>query len=154
MFGEKKLVSVENLHEFHSIVTAAMKDFKDETKSSKKKKSSTTKVALQDKKNRRLYEQMQQVEMPILEEGNMKHFHDSFMKYYPMLLIVWTLEIPGEDSKNEWPGLQGWLKNTRAAMSKYEKEGTGRFCEEPKYYELLREAGVTVRASYHPSNLY
>jgi hypothetical protein len=143
-------VSVENLHEFHSIVTAAMKDFKDETKSSKKKKSSTTKVALQDKKNRRLYEQMQQVEMPILEEGNMKHFHDSFMKYYPMLLIVWTLEIPGEDSKNEWPGLQDWLKNTRAAMSKYEKAGTGRFCEEPKYYELLREAGVTVCTSYHP----
>jgi len=87
MFGEKKLVSVENLHESHSIATAAMKDFKDKTKSSKKKKSSTTKVALQDKKNRRLYEQMQQVEMPILEEGNMKRFHDSFMKYYSMLLM-------------------------------------------------------------------
>jgi hypothetical protein len=84
---KKKLVSVENLHEFHSIVTAAMKDFKDDTKSSKKKKSSTTKVALQDKKNCRLYEKMQQVEMPILEEGNMKCFHDSFMKYYPMLLM-------------------------------------------------------------------
>ena len=153
MFGEKKLVSVENLHEFHSIVTAAMKDFKDETKSSKKKKSSTTKVALQDKKNRRLYEQMQQVEMPILEEGNMKRFHDSFMKYYPMLLMFKEkfghLRIPGEDPKNEWPGLQGWLKNTRAAMLKYKKEGTGRFFEEPKYYELLRDTGVTVHASNH-----
>jgi len=111
-------------------------------------------VALQDKNNRRLYEKMQQVEMPILEEGNMKRFHDSFMKYYPMLLMFKEkfghLRIPGEDPKNEWPGLQDWLKNTRAAMSKYEKAGTGRFCEEPKYYELLREAGVTVCTSYHP----
>ena len=55
---KKKLVSVENLHEFHSFVTGAMKGFKDETKSSKKKKSSTTKVALEDRSNRRLYEKM------------------------------------------------------------------------------------------------
>jgi len=109
---KKKLVSVENLHEFRSFVTGAMKDFKDEPKSSKKKKSSTTKVALEDRSNRRLYEKMQQVKMPVLDEGN-----------------------------------YSWLKNTRAAMSKYEKEGTGRFCEEPKYYELLRDAGVTVRGS-------
>jgi hypothetical protein len=150
---KKKLVSVENLHEFHSSVTGAMKDFKDETKSSKKKKSSTTKVALQERNNRRLYEKMQQVEMPVLEEGNMKRFHDLFMKYYPMLLMFKEkfghLRVPGEDHKNEWPGLQGWLKNTRAAMSKYEKEGTGRFCEEPNYYELLRDAGVTMRGSNH-----
>jgi hypothetical protein len=83
----------------------------------------------------------------------MKHFHDPFMKYYPLLLLFKEkfghLRIPGEDPKNEGPGLQGWLKNTRAAMSKYEKEGTGRFCDEPKYYELLRDAGVTVRASNH-----
>jgi len=91
--------------------------------------------------------------MPILQEGNMKHFHDSFMKYHPMLLIFKEkfghLRIPGEDPKNEWPGLQGWLKNTRAAMLKYKKEGTGRFFEEPKYYELLRDTGVTVHASNH-----
>jgi hypothetical protein len=96
---------------------------------------------------------MQQVQMPILDEGNMKRFHDSFTKYYPMLLMFKEkfghLRIPGEDPKNEWPGLCSWLKNTRAAMSKYEKEGTGRFCEEPKFYELLRDAGVTV----HGSNL-
>jgi hypothetical protein len=49
---KKKLVSVENLHESHSIITGAMKDFKDETKSSKKKKSSTAKVGLQDRNNR------------------------------------------------------------------------------------------------------
>jgi hypothetical protein len=111
-------------------------------------------VALQDKNNCRLYEKVQQVEMPILKEGNMKHFHDSFMKYYPMLLMFQEkfghLRIPGDDPKNEWPGLQGWLKNTRAAMLKYKKEGTGRFSEEPKYYELLRDAGVTVCTSYHP----
>ena len=83
---KKKLVSVENLHEFRSFVTGAMKVFKDETKSSKKKKLTTTKVALEDRSNRRLYEKMQQVKMPILDEGNMKRFHDSFIKYYPMLL--------------------------------------------------------------------
>jgi hypothetical protein len=84
---KKKLVSVENLHEIRSFVTGAIKDFKDETKSSKKKKLTTTKVALEDRSNRRLYEKMQQVKMPILDEGNMKRFHDSFMKYYPMLLM-------------------------------------------------------------------
>jgi len=119
---KKKLVSVENLHEFRSFVTGAMKDFKDETKSSKKKKSSTTTVALEDRSNRRLYEKMQQVQMPVLDEGNMKRFHDSFVKYYPMLLMFKEkfghLRIPGEDPKNERPGLYSWLKNTRAAMSK------------------------------------
>jgi len=78
-----------------------MKDFKDEPKSSKKKKSSTTKVALKDRSNWCLYEKMQQVQMPILDEGNMKWFHDSFMKYYPMLLMFKEkfghLRIPGED---------------------------------------------------------
>jgi len=52
----------------------------------------------------------------------MKCFHDSFMKYYPMLLMFKEkfghLKIPGEDPKNKWPGLQGWLKNTRATISK------------------------------------
>ena len=54
------------------------------------------------------------------------------------------LRIPGVDPKNEWPGLQGWLKNTRSEMSKYEKHGGGRFEDEPQYYELLVAAGVTV----------
>jgi len=84
---KKKLMTVENLHELRSTITAAMKELEDNFKSSKKKKSSTAKVSLQDKKSRCLYKKMQQVEMPILEEGNMKHFHDSFMKYYPMLLM-------------------------------------------------------------------
>jgi hypothetical protein len=34
-------------------------------------------------------------------------------------------------------------------MFKYKKEGSGRFCEEPQYYELLRDAGVTVHVSNH-----
>ena len=93
----------------------------------------------------------QQVQMPVLDEGNMKRFHDSFVKYYPMLLTFKEkfghLRIPGDDPKLERPGLYSWLKNIRAATSKYEREGTGRFCEEPKYYELLRDAGVTVRGS-------
>jgi hypothetical protein len=47
------------------------------------------------------------------------------------------LRVPGEDPENEWLGLQGWLKNTRAAMSKYIKEGCGRIIKEPQYYKLL-----------------
>jgi len=107
---KKKLVSVENLHEIRSFVTGAIKDFKDETKSPKKKKLTTTKVALEDRSNCRLYEKMQQVKMPVLDEGNMKRFHDSFMKYYPMLLMFKEkfghVRIPGEDPKNEWLGFR------------------------------------------------
>jgi uncharacterized membrane protein YadS len=32
-------------------------------------------------------------------------------------------------------------------MSKYKKEGYGRFVEEPQYYELLVAAGVSVCGS-------
>ncbi len=39
-----------------------------------------------EKQNCHLYEKMLK-KMPVLEEGNMKHFHDSFIKYYPMLLM-------------------------------------------------------------------
>jgi hypothetical protein len=46
------------------------------------------------------------------------------------------LRIPGEEPKYEWPGLQAWSKNTRAAMTKYKKEGCGRFVEHLQYYEL------------------
>jgi hypothetical protein len=92
------------------------------------------------------------LEMPVLDEGNMKRFHDSFLKYYPMLLSFKEkfghLRIPGEDPKNEFPGLQGWLKNQRSSMSKYEKYGTGRFANEPRYYQLL----VSVGARLHGSN--
>jgi hypothetical protein len=35
-----------------------------------------------------LYEKILKVEMHVLEEGNMKHFKDLFMKYYPMLLML------------------------------------------------------------------
>jgi hypothetical protein len=105
-----------------------------------------------------LYNKNAKVTMPVLEEGNMKCFHDSVIKYYSMLLMFKEkfghLRIPGEDPKNEWPGLQGWLKSTRAAMSKYEKEGCGRFVEQPRrfveqpqYYELLVAAGVLVHGS-------
>jgi hypothetical protein len=30
---------------------------------------------------------MLKVEMPLLEEGNPKHYHESFIKYCPMLLM-------------------------------------------------------------------
>ena len=55
------------------------------------------------------------------------------------------LRIPGDDPKKEWPGLQQWLKTIRATMSKYDRNGSGRFEIEPKYYNLLVSAGVTVR---------
>jgi hypothetical protein len=57
------------------------------------------------------------------------------------------LIIPGKDPNNEWPELQDLLKNTRAAMAKYKKEGCGRFLEELQYYELLVAAGVSVCGS-------
>jgi hypothetical protein len=44
---------------------------------------------------------MEQLEMPVLEVGNMKWFHNSFVKYYPMLLLFKDkfghLRIPGQD---------------------------------------------------------
>ncbi len=90
-------------------------------------KMSKQKVRLSEKCHHCLYEDMLKVEMPMLEEGNPKRYHASFTKYYPMLLLFKEkfghLRIPGVDPKNEWPGLQGWLKNTRLAMSKYEKHG-------------------------------
>jgi hypothetical protein len=64
-----------------------------------------------------------------------------------LLMLKGHLKIPEEDPKSEWPVLQGWLKDTRAAMSKYEKEGCGGFVEEPQYYNLLVPADVAVCSS-------
>ncbi len=100
-------------------------DLKDGSHSTNKYKAGSGKVSLTEKCNCRLLQEMMQVEMLLLEEGNMKHFHDSFLKYYPMFLMFKEkfghLRIPGEDPKNELPGLQGWWKNIRSAMSKYKK---------------------------------
>jgi hypothetical protein len=54
--------------------------------SSNQRKAGSGKVALTNKNHRCLLKDMMGVEMPVLEEGNMKRFHDSFFKYYPMLL--------------------------------------------------------------------
>jgi hypothetical protein len=130
---KKKSVSVDNLKQLRATLEAAEKDLEDGSRLTTKHKAGYQRVSLMKKCNCHLYEKMLQVEMPVLEEGNMKHFHDSFMKYYTLLIMFKEkfghLRIPGEDPKNEWPGLQGWLKNTRAAMSKYKKEGGGRFVE-------------------------
>jgi hypothetical protein len=44
---------------------------------------------------------MMRLEIPVLDEGNMKRYHDSFLKYYPMLLSFKEkfghFTIPGED---------------------------------------------------------
>ena len=89
------------------------------------------------------------MEMPLVDNGNMKRFHKSFCTYYPRMLMFKEkyghLRIPGDDPKKEWPGLQQWLKNIRATMSKYDCNGSGRFEIEPTYYNLLVSAGVTVR---------
>jgi len=60
------------------------------------------------------------------------------------------LHIPGDDPKKEWPGLQQWLKNIRATMSKYGRDGSGRFAIEPMYKNLLVSAGVTVCVQTKP----
>jgi len=60
------------------------------------------------------------MEMPLVDNGNMKRFHKSFLTYYPRMLMFKEkyghLCIPGDDPKKEWPGLQQWLKNIRATM--------------------------------------
>ena len=151
MIKKKKLDSVDTLKELRGTLTQATDELRRCNPASPKHKLSKQKVRLSEKCHRRLYEDMLKVEMPLLEEGNPKRYHDSFTKYYPMLLMFKEkfghLRIPGVDPKNEWPGLQGWLNNTRLAMSKYEKHGGGRFEDEPQYYELLVAAGVTVRGS-------
>jgi hypothetical protein len=88
------------------------------------------------------------MEMPFMDNGNMKQFHKAFMNYFPSLLLFKEkyghLRIPGDDPKKEWLGLQQWLKNIRATRSKYDQDGSGRFGIEPMYYDLLVSAGVTV----------
>jgi hypothetical protein len=111
-------------------------------------KGSQGNVPLSDKDHRRLYKELCDMEIPLVDNGNMKCFHKSFCTYYPRMLMFKEkyghLHIPGDDPKKEWPGLQQWLKNIRAAMSKYDRNGSGRFDIEPTYYNLLVSAGVTV----------
>jgi hypothetical protein len=151
MVTKKKRDSVDTLKEAWETLTQATDELKCGHCSSTKHKSSKQNVKLMEKCNCHLYEEILKVEMPLLEEGNPKHFHDSLIKYNPMLLMfkkkLGHLIIPGVDTKNEWPELQGWLKKTRSAMSKYEKQGSGRFDDEPQYYELLVAARVSVRGS-------
>ncbi len=47
-----------------------------------------SKYLLSERGNHHLYEKMLKAEMPVLEEGNMKHFHDSSMKYYSYVAYV------------------------------------------------------------------
>ena len=77
------------------------------------------------------------------------------MSYFPCLLMFKEkyghLQIPGDDDpKKEWPGLQQWLKNIRATMSKYDRSGSGRFAIEPMYYDLLVSMGVSVHVHTKP----
>jgi hypothetical protein len=57
---------------------------------------------------------MLKVEMPLLEEGNPKCYHDSFTKYYPMLLMfkekLGHLRIPGVDPKKKIAWASGLAK--------------------------------------------
>jgi hypothetical protein len=112
-------------------------------------KGSQGTVLLSDKDHCRLYKELFDMEMPLVDNGNMKHFHKSFCTYYPRILMFKEkyghLRIPGDDPKKNWPGLQQWLKNIRGTMSKYERNGSGRFEIEPTYHNLLVSAGVTVR---------
>jgi hypothetical protein len=112
-------------------------------------KGSQGTVLLSDKDHHRLYKELFDMEMLLVDYGNMKCFHKSFCTYYPRMIMFKEkyghLRIPGDDPKKEWPGLQQWLKNIRDTMSKYERNGSGRFEIEPMYYNLLVSVGVTVR---------
>jgi hypothetical protein len=66
----------------------AKKELKDGSRSSNKQKLSNWSILLTERGNCHLYEKILKVEMHVLEEGNMKHFKDLFMKYYPMLLML------------------------------------------------------------------
>jgi hypothetical protein len=111
-------------------------------------KGSPREVLLLDKDHCRLYKELRDMEMPLVDNGNMKHFHKAFMSYFPHLLMFKEkyghLQIPGDDPKKEWPGLQQLLKNIRATMSKYDHDGSSRFVIEPMYYDLLVSMAVTV----------
>ncbi len=117
-------------------------------------KGSPQEVSLSDKDHRRLYNELCDMEMPLVDNGNMRRFHKAFMSYFPRLLMFKEkyehLQIPGDDPKKEWPELQQWLKNIRATMSKYDRDGSGRFAIEPMYYNLLVSAGVTVHVHTKP----
>ncbi len=94
------------------LLDAVKRDVKDSSRSSSSnRKAGCGTVSLTDKHHCRLLQDLMWLEMPVLDEGNMKRFHDSFIKYYPMLLSFKEkfghLRIPGEDPKNEFPGLQG-----------------------------------------------
>jgi hypothetical protein len=74
-------------------------------------KGSQGNVSLSDKDHRRPYKELCDMEMPLVDNGNMKHFHKSFCTYYPCMLMFKEkyghLRIPGDDPKKEWPGRNG-----------------------------------------------
>jgi hypothetical protein len=114
-------------------------------------KGSSQEVLLLDKDHRRLYKELCDMEMPLVVNGNMKGFHKAFMSYFPRLLMLnekyGHLQIPRDHPKKEF---QQWLKNIRATMSKYDRDGSGRFAIETMYYDLLVSTGVTVRVHTKP----
>ena len=148
----KSSVSAEDCKAFrkdlNTICIAVKQNPSSNSTSPSVQKGSQGKVSLSDKDHRRLYKELCDMEMPLVDNGNMKRFHKSFLTYYPRMLMFKEkyghLRIPGDDPKKEWPGLQQWLKNIRATMSKYDHNGSGRFEIEPTYYNLLVSAGVTV----------
>jgi hypothetical protein len=148
----KSSVSVEDYKAFWkelNTICIAVKKPSSNSTSPSVQKGSQGKVSLSDKDHRRLYKELCDMEMPLVDNGNMKRFHKSFLTYYPRMLMFKEkyehLRIPGDDPKKEWLGLQQWLKNIRATTSKYDRNGSGRFEIEPTYYNLLVSAGVTVR---------
>jgi hypothetical protein len=73
-------------------------------------KGSPQEVLLLDKDHCTLYKELCDMEMPLVDNGNIKHFHKAFMSYFPHLLMFKEkyghLQIPGDDPKKEWSGLQ------------------------------------------------
>jgi hypothetical protein len=50
-------------------------------------KGSPQEVSLSDKDHCRLYKELCDMEMPLVDNGNMKHFHKAFMSSFPHLLM-------------------------------------------------------------------
>ncbi len=72
-------MSVENWKQLHATLCEAKKELKDDTCPSKKQKSLNQNILLTERGNHFLHERMLKFEMHVLEEGNIKCFHDSFM---------------------------------------------------------------------------
>jgi len=82
----KSSVSAEDCKAFrkdlNTICVAVKQNTSSNSTSPSVQKVSQGKVSLSDKDHRRLYKELCDMEMPLVDNGNMKRFHKSFLTYY------------------------------------------------------------------------